>query len=166
VDGFPRNAAIGCTVVTPAEADRDVPRLLSAKAVLKPAFAFLSLEPLQAAVDLRTLRASYPRNDKGGTVLWTLDALTGIHRAYYDEPRPRGRRRDPRIDWVITGPETDQGAHKARPSDLDWFRSLRDQSAACGIPFHLKWPTRAARPPADLQIQQRPRLPAMGGMNG
>ena len=41
-------------------------------------------------------------------------------------------------DWVITGGETEQGSHKARPSHPDWFRALRDQCAAAGIPFHHK----------------------------
>jgi protein gp37 len=41
-------------------------------------------------------------------------------------------------DWVITGGETDQGAHKARPAHPGWFRSLRDQCAAAGVPFHFK----------------------------
>lgn len=40
--------------------------------------------------------------------------------------------------WVITGGETDQGGHKARPTHPEWFRSLRDQSAAAGVPFHHK----------------------------
>ncbi|MBY2992474.1 phage Gp37/Gp68 family protein [Rhizobium leguminosarum] len=41
-------------------------------------------------------------------------------------------------DWVIAGGETDQGDHKARKPDPDWFRSLRDQCAAAGVPFHFK----------------------------
>lgn len=41
-------------------------------------------------------------------------------------------------DWVITGGETDQGAHKARPTHPDWFRSLRDQAAAAGSVYHHK----------------------------
>ena len=53
--GWPSNAAIGCTVVTQEEADRDVPKLLAAKAALKPAFAFLSMEPLLGPVDLTRL---------------------------------------------------------------------------------------------------------------
>lgn len=40
--------------------------------------------------------------------------------------------------WIITGGETDQGAHKARPTHPDWFRSLRDQAAAAGVCFHHK----------------------------
>lgn len=44
---------------------------------------------------------------------------------------------DPRcgFDWIITGGES---GHGARPAHPDWIRSLRDQSAAAGIPFVLK----------------------------
>lgn len=41
-------------------------------------------------------------------------------------------------DWVITGGETDQGSHKARPTNPNAFRVLRDQCAAAGVPFHHK----------------------------
>jgi protein gp37 len=53
---WPRNAAIGCTVVTQEEADRDIPKLLAAKAALNPAFAFVSMEPLLGPVDLTRIR--------------------------------------------------------------------------------------------------------------
>jgi len=39
------------------------------------------------------------------------------------------------LHWVIAGGES--GPH-ARPAHPDWFRSLRDQCAAAGVPFHLK----------------------------
>lgn len=42
------------------------------------------------------------------------------------------------IDWVITGGETDQGAHKARPTHPEWFRSLRRQAEEAGAAFHHK----------------------------
>lgn len=42
------------------------------------------------------------------------------------------------LDWVITGGETDQGSHKARPTHPAWFRSLRDQCAAARLPYHHK----------------------------
>lgn len=42
------------------------------------------------------------------------------------------------VDWVITGGETDQGQHKARPTRRAWLRSLRDQCAAAGIAYHHK----------------------------
>ena len=39
------------------------------------------------------------------------------------------------IDWVIAGGES--GPH-ARPTHPDWFRSLRDQCVATGVPYFLK----------------------------
>lgn len=41
----------------------------------------------------------------------------------------------PKIDWVIAGGESGPGA---RPMHPDWARSLRDQCAAAGVPFHFK----------------------------
>ncbi len=41
----------------------------------------------------------------------------------------------PRTPWVICGGES--GAH-ARPMNPDWARTLRDQCAAAGVPFHFK----------------------------
>src|SRR5690606_3579157 len=40
-----------------------------------------------------------------------------------------------RLGWVIAGGES--GPH-ARPSHPDWFRSLREQCAAAGVPFLFK----------------------------
>ena len=42
------------------------------------------------------------------------------------------------FDWVITGGETDQGAHAARPQHPDWFRAIRDQCAQAGAAYHHK----------------------------
>lgn len=102
---WPVNAAIGCTVVTQAEADRDIPILLQAKLDLKAVIAFVSIEPMLGPINLGA----------------------ALHRP-----------REPRLDWVIAGGETDQGGHAARPAHPDWFRSLRDQCAASGTPFHFK----------------------------
>ncbi|WP_370878477.1 phage Gp37/Gp68 family protein [Pararhizobium capsulatum] len=41
-------------------------------------------------------------------------------------------------DWVITGGETDQGGHMARPTHPEWFRSLRRQAGESGAAFHHK----------------------------
>lgn len=126
---WPRNAAIGCTVVTQEEADRDVPTLLLAKAILKPAFAFVSMEPLLEAVDLTRLSTFRFRGAE------VLNGLTGELAGMFGDPCST---RLPALDWVIAGGETDQGAHKARPSHPDWIRSLRDQCATSGVPFHFK----------------------------
>lgn len=121
---WPPNAAIGCTVVIQEEADRDVPKLLAAKAALNPAFAFLSMEPLLGPVDIGWALSRNP-----------IEIAAGFIRRGSFSP---GLETVGRIDWVITGGETDQGGHKARPSDPAWFRSLRDQCAAAGVPFHFK----------------------------
>lgn len=39
------------------------------------------------------------------------------------------------VDWVIAGGES---GPRARPSDPEWFYSLRDQCVAHGTPFHFK----------------------------
>ena len=59
-------------------------------------------------------------------------------------------------DWIITGGETDQGAHKARDTDPDNFRYLRDQSANLRRAFFMKQMTRKAPIPADLLVRQWP----------
>jgi protein gp37 len=48
---------------------------------------------------------------------------------------PRGHVGQSLIDWVIVGGESGRGARPAHP---DWFRSLRDQCAAAGVPFLFK----------------------------
>lgn len=53
------------------------------------------------------------------------------------------------IDWVICGGES--GAH-ARPFDLDWARSLRDQCKAAGVAFYMK---QFGRKPEETVIVKR-----------
>ena len=66
-------------------------------------------------------------------------------------------------DWIITGGETDQGAHKARTADPAWFRSLRDQAADRRRTFFMKQMTNKAPIPADLLVRQFPIPPAGTG---
>lgn len=110
-DSWPKNIAIGATIVTQEEADRDIPKLLAAKFALHPAFVFLSMEPLMGSVDLRKIDAGFG--------------------PYVDSLQDG-------VDWVITGGETDQGAHKARPTHPDWLRAIRDACAEAGVPYHHK----------------------------
>lgn len=122
---WPRNAAIGTTVEDQERADINIPALLDAKAELNPAFAFLSCEPLLGPINLRSIDISGDEEILPLGAAW-LDRLED------------GEEEGPRIDWVITGGETDQGGHKARPTHPDWFRSLRDQCAAAGVAYHHK----------------------------
>lgn len=137
--GLPLNAAIGTTVEDQKRADMNVPHLLVAKTRLKPAFAFLSCEPLLGPIDLCHIPFT------SGDQRHKQDALTGEALLYAigkdGNPDMTVRVSEPRlarIDWVITGGETDQGKHKARPTHPQWFRSLRDQCAAHGVAYHHK----------------------------
>jgi protein gp37 len=95
------NVWLGTTVENQTEADRRIPHLIAVPAVVH----FLSMEPLQGAVDLR-------------------DYVGGL-------------------EWVIVGGESGPAY---RPADPDWFRGLRDQCAAAGVPFLFKqWEGRNQR---------------------
>lgn len=56
------------------------------------------------------------------------------------------------IDWIAAGSETGPGA---RPADNEWFRSLRDQCKAAGIPYFQK--ACSGPTPDDLMIQEFPK---------
>jgi protein gp37 len=90
---------------------------------------FLSVEPQLAHVDLSFIVAE-ARNIHG---------IEGPHE----------------IGWVICGGES--GSH-ARPFDLAWARSLRDQCRAAGVPFFMK--QLGARPVASVSESTR----GMGGV--
>jgi len=62
----------------------------------------------------------------------------------------RWHRRRPHLGWVIAGSETGPGA---RPAHLEWFRSIRDECAAYGVPFFLK--QTGSRPGVDRLLDGR-----------
>jgi protein gp37 len=58
-----------------------------------------------------------------------------------------------RIDWVICGGESGKNA---RPLQPDWIRSLRDQCAESGTPFHFKqWGEWYPYHPEAINLQNR-----------
>jgi len=67
------------------------------------------------------------------------------------------------INWVIVGGES---GPKARPMDINWARSLRDQCAAAKVPFHFKQFSQAdtkgfndfATFPDELKIREFPHV--------
>lgn len=102
---------LGATVVNQPEADRDIDKLLAIDA----AGHFISYEPALGPLDATrwlTERPVYRGDDTSGFIDYG-QALA----------------------WVIAGGES--GPH-ARPAHPDWFRSLRDQCAAAGVPFLFK----------------------------
>lgn len=130
--GWP-NVWLGCTVVNQAEANRDIPKLLSVPAAVR----FLSMEPLLGPVEL-------PLIDLKNSGVFS--ALTGNWSSYPIVPVGAGAmmirpQKTAHIDWVIAGGES---GPNARPMHPDWARALRDQCAAADVAFHFKqwggWP--------------------------
>ncbi|MGE3463865.1 MAG: DUF5131 family protein [Pseudomonadales bacterium] len=80
---------------------------------------FLSCEPLLGPLDLAPWLTKVPTRGPG----WQLSAGTALEIA------------DVTLDWVIAGGESGPGA---RPCDLAWLRSLRDQCRAADVAFFCK----------------------------
>lgn len=97
---------------------------------------FLSCEPLLDAVDLTpwlpTPVVGPCTRTAGGKPMQPGDRAVVAEFGHYLR---RSKRGPAAVDWVITGGES---GRKARPADADWFRSLRDQCAAAGVPFWFK----------------------------
>ncbi|MEM8791072.1 MAG: phage Gp37/Gp68 family protein [Pseudomonadota bacterium] len=120
--GWP-NVWLGTTVENQEEAIRRIPHLLSLPAWVH----FLSCEPLLGPVLLRhTWLGGRKRVDGKGII---------YERRPHHVTEGRSAHSPQFIDWVITGGES---GPNYRPADPDWFRSLRDQCAAAGVPFLFK----------------------------
>ena len=114
------NWRIGISAEDQQRWDERVPELLRCPA----AFRFVSAEPLISGIDCRLLVRS-PH-------CFGTDALTGERVAFLTgDILPKG----PKIHQVIVGSESGPGA---RPMDLDWARSIRDQCHEAGCAFFMK----------------------------
>ncbi len=139
------NVWLGVSVENQAAADERIPLLLETPAAVR----FLSCEPLLERVDLDPMRqhpgftfeTTLAETSGGwlGACRCDVEAMDGV--GMHDGRCPATR---PRIDWVIAGCESGPGA---RPAQVDWYRALRDQCAAAGVPFFLK---QATHTPGDF----------------
>ncbi len=139
----PENLWIGATICNQAEADRDIPKLLSVPAARR----FLSMEPLLGPVNLRHLNEDREINELDCLRPYTWEEEVeqwrgtedGWEESFEDHHglRPAGLSgpMHASIDWVIVGGES---GPNARPMHPDWARSLRDQCQAAGVPFLFK----------------------------
>lgn len=109
------NVWIGVSVEHQEAANERIPELLRTPAAVR----FLSCEPLLGSLNLSRVA---PES------VFFCDALAG--EALYPIVSKWKR-----LDWVIAGCESGPGA---RPAEPDWYRSLRDQCKAAGVPFFLK----------------------------
>ena len=114
---LPKKWIIGVTAENQGRADERIPILLHIPAEVR----FVSVEPMLGPIIIDTYlrpRMSYPAHDKRG------NPIVGISTTDFNH-----------LDWVICGAETGPGA---RPMQLDWARSLRDQCQESSIPFFFK----------------------------
>lgn len=112
------NVWLGVSVEDQERADERIPDLLATPAARR----FLSCEPLLGSLDLIKLRPDGPA--------FTLNALTGAGEHLLGMKGQTGK-----IDWVIAGGESGRDARPAHPA---WFRGLRDQCGAAGVPYFHK----------------------------
>jgi protein gp37 len=125
---------LGVTICNQAEADEKIPILLKIPA----AHRWVSYEPAIEAVDFtKYLPCSESKpNCSGrktnGLFVCSQNCLEGVN-------------------WIVAGAETGPGA---RPAENAWFRSVRDQCRAAGVPYFQK---QCMGPiPDDLQIKEYP----------
>lgn len=133
------NVWLGVSVEDQQRADERIPVLLDTPAAVR----WISAEPLLGPIDLRDLtRTPHPLDrhlppDLNGS-FW-VNALTGqlgvrsAKRGRYEYRTPAFDY--PRLDWIVCGGESGQGA---RPMHPDWARALRDQCLRAGVPFLFK----------------------------
>lgn len=117
----PHNVWVGVTAENQEWADIRIPKLLEVRAAVR----FVSCEPLLGPVDLTPwLYGVCAEHDIefGGDGIETCRGHDGAW-----EPS--------RIGWVIDGGES---TSKARITEVAWFRALREQCAAAGVPYHHK----------------------------
>ncbi len=108
----------GVTAENQQEANRRLPILCDIPASVR----FVSCEPLLGPVDLRQVQCHERR---------FMNVLAGN----YGNDKGQVYGPCPTIQWVISGGES--GA-EARPSNVAWYRLLRDQCQAAGVAFHHK----------------------------
>jgi protein gp37 len=110
------NVWVGVSVEDQKTADERIPLLLQAHVALR----FVSYEPALGTVNLsRFLSRKLALSEIPGGVL-NDSCYEGIKEG---------------VDWVIAGGES---GPDARPSHPDWFRAVRDQCQAAGVPFFFK----------------------------
>lgn len=118
------NVWLGVSAEDQGAANERIPDLLASPAAVR----FVSYEPALGPVDFTRIR--HPLDPKGeagdyynslsGNAVWNDGGLGLPNR---------------RLDWVIVGGESGPGA---RPLNVDWARSVRDECRESGVAFFMK----------------------------
>ncbi|RWB67596.1 DUF5131 family protein [Mesorhizobium sp.] len=128
--GFmPPNIAFGTTAEDRKRVEENLAHLTVA-AGLRPLFLFASCEPLLGDLgDLSPWMSGDP---------WPQPLAEGERYEKGFKIGADGWPKLPAIAWWITGGETDQAGHQARPTHPSWVRDIRDQCAWHGLAYHHK----------------------------
>jgi protein gp37 len=109
----------GVSVEDQARANERIPILLDTPAAVR----WISAEPMLGAIDLA---GPLYRGEAGITMRGYLRDKSEPDDFHYHARK---------LDWIVAGAESGPGA---RPCNIEWIRSLRDQCAAAGVPFFFK----------------------------
>lgn len=113
------NQWLGVSVEDQQRADERIPHLLATPAAIR----WVSYEPALGRVDFTQITERLAGESwQQFSALEEKDSLN------------KGTPRQP-LDWIVAGGES---GHGARPMDLAWLRSVRDQSKAAGVPLFVK----------------------------
>jgi protein gp37 len=141
LDAWPRHVWIGTSVGDQESAEKRIPHLLKVPAAIR----FLSVEPQLGPVDLTDL---VQHDDGPGEHHYSaLECDVGAE----DDGEWNGAT----IAWVICGGES---GPKARPFDLAWARSLRDQCTAANVAYFCK---QLGAHPVDAPERRAPLAPRL-----
>ncbi len=123
------NVWLGVSVENQETANERIPMLVEIDAALH----FISYEPALGPADLeKYLLACDDCGNRGSAALFGNRPGSG-HNLCQDACIKRGE--SPALDWVILGGESGPGA---RPMDVQWARTIRDQCVEAGVPFFFK----------------------------
>jgi protein gp37 len=122
------NVWLGVSISTQKDADEMIPALLKTPAAKR----FISIEPMLGPIDLKHIKGEYT----------IFDALGKSRFDYGSDGYGVAAPMIPGIDWVIVGGET---GVQARPLDIRWVETIRNQCIIDNIPFFFKswgewWP--------------------------
>ncbi len=121
------NIWFGVSIENQATADERIPLLLQTPAAVR----FVSAEPLLGPVDFQQVNNSVCLAEGQDFI----DALRGFAWTCSGPDYVDTCGVGAGIDWVIVGGESGPGA---RPCDVAWIRSIKEQCKAAGVPVFIK----------------------------
>jgi protein gp37 len=119
---------LGVSVENQETADERIPLLLNTPAAIR----FVSYEPALGPVDFVGRPVSGSDKTRRN---WLTGEFAHVPFRSHTQAGSMIVRTKPKLDWLIVGGES---GPNARPPHPQWFRDVRDQCQAAGVPFFFK----------------------------